>query len=49
MNFDIKSITWDDEKRKDRAKLIAEEISKSIKIKKQYTALLSFRKIIHNE
>ena len=39
MNFDIESITWDDERRKNRAKLIAEEISKSIQIKKQYTAL----------
>ena len=39
MNFDIESITWDNEKRKDRAKLIAEEINKSIQIKKQYTAL----------
>jgi Methylase involved in ubiquinone/menaquinone biosynthesis len=39
MNFDIASITWDDEKRRSRAKLIAEEINKSIQIKKQYTAL----------
>lgn len=39
MNFDIESITWDDERRKNRAKLIAEEINKSIQIKKQYTAL----------
>lgn len=39
MNFNIESITWDDERRKNRAKLIAEEISKSIQIKKQYTAL----------
>ena len=39
MNFDIESITWDDERRKSRAKLIAEEINKSIQIKKQYTAL----------
>jgi ubiquinone/menaquinone biosynthesis C-methylase UbiE len=39
MNFDIQSITWDDERRRDRAKLIAEEISKSIQIEKQYTAL----------
>ena len=39
MNFDIESITWDDERRKNRAKLIAEEISKSIQIEKQYTAL----------
>lgn len=39
MNFDIQSITWDDERRKKRAKLIAEEISKSIQIEKQYTAL----------
>lgn len=39
MNFDIQSITWDDERRKSRAKLIAEEISKSIQIEKQYTAL----------
>lgn len=39
MNFDIQSITWDDERRKNRAKLIAEEINKSIQIKKQYTAL----------
>ncbi|SMC19780.1 Methyltransferase domain-containing protein [Clostridium acidisoli DSM 12555] len=39
MNFDIESITWDDERRKRRAKLIAKEINKSIQIKKQYTAL----------
>ena len=39
MNFDIESITWDNERRTKRAKLIAEEISKSIPIKKQYTAL----------
>lgn len=39
MAFDIDSLTWDSERRKNRAKLIAEEISKSIQIKKQYTAL----------
>lgn len=39
MDFDIQSITWDDERRKNRAKLIAQEISKSIQIEKQYTAL----------
>lgn len=39
MNFDIKAIKWDDEKRKKRSELIAEEINKSIQIKKQYTAL----------
>ena len=39
MNFDIKAIKWDDEKRKKRAEIIAEEINKSIQIKKQYTAL----------
>lgn len=39
MNFDIESITWDDERRKNRAKLISEEISKAIQIEKQYTAL----------
>jgi ubiquinone/menaquinone biosynthesis C-methylase UbiE len=39
MDFDIQSITWDDEIRKNRAKLIAQEISKSIQIEKQYTAL----------
>lgn len=39
MNFDVQSITWDDERRKNRAKLIAQEISKSIHIEKQYTAL----------
>lgn len=39
MNFDIKAIKWEDEKRKKRAELIAEEINKSIHIKKQYTAL----------
>jgi hypothetical protein len=33
MNFNIESITWDDERRKNRAKLIAEEINKSIQIK----------------
>lgn len=39
MNFDIKAIKWDDEKRKKRAEIIAEEINKLIQIKKQYTAL----------
>lgn len=39
MNFDTKAITWDDEKRTIRAKLIAEEINKAIEIKKQFNAL----------
>ncbi|WP_026882948.1 class I SAM-dependent methyltransferase [Clostridium akagii] len=39
MGFDIKAITWDNEKRKSRAKVIAEEISKTIQIKKRYNAL----------
>jgi ubiquinone/menaquinone biosynthesis C-methylase UbiE len=39
MSFDIDSITWDDERRAKRGKLIAEEIDKSIQIKKHYTAL----------
>ncbi|GEQ22689.1 S-adenosylmethionine-dependent methyltransferase [Clostridium butyricum] len=39
MKFDIESITWDDERRKKRAKLIAEEIRKSIDTKKQYDEL----------
>ncbi len=39
MNFDINAITWDNEKRKSRAKAIAEEISRSIQLKKQYSAL----------
>lgn len=39
MAFDIDSLTWDSERRKNRAKLIAEEISKSIQEEKQYTAL----------
>jgi ubiquinone/menaquinone biosynthesis C-methylase UbiE len=39
MGFDTDSLTWDSERRKNRAKLIAEEISKSIQVKKQYTAL----------
>ena len=47
MNFDVQSITWDDERRKNRAKLIAEEISKSIQIEKQYTALEVFALMIN--
>lgn len=39
MSFDIDSITWDNERRTKRAKLIAEEISKLIQVKKQYIAL----------
>lgn len=39
MSFDIDSITWDDERRTKRAKLIAEEINKSIQIEEQYIAL----------
>ena len=39
MSFDIDSLNWDSERRKNRAKLIAEEISKSIQEEKQYTAL----------
>lgn len=39
MSFDIDSITWDNERRKNRAKLIAEEINKSIQINKQCNAL----------
>jgi len=39
MSFDIDSINWDNERRTKRGKLIAEEISKSIQIKKQYSAL----------
>ena len=39
MNFDIKAITWDNEKRKSRAKAIAEEISNGIQLKKQYSAM----------
>jgi len=39
MNFDILSIAWDDEGRTKRAKLIAEEIDKSINIKEKCTAL----------
>lgn len=39
MSFDIDSLTWDSERRKNRSKLIAEEISKSIQEEKQYTAL----------
>ena len=39
MSFDIDLLNWDSERRKNRAKLIAEEISKSIQKEKQYTAL----------
>ncbi len=39
MSFDKYAITWDTEKRVNRAKIIAEEISKTIQIKKRYNAL----------
>jgi ubiquinone/menaquinone biosynthesis C-methylase UbiE len=39
MNFDEKAITWDNDNRINRAKIISEEISKSIEIKKSYKAL----------
>lgn len=39
MSFDIEAINWDNEKRKVRAKVIAEEISKVTQIKKQWDAL----------
>lgn len=39
MSFDTRSITWDTEKRVNRAKVIAEKISKVIQIKKKHNAL----------
>ena len=39
MSFDIEAITWDNEKRKNRAKVIAEEINKAIPIQKKWNAL----------
>lgn len=39
MNFDEKSATWDNENRRNRAKVVANEIRKGIAIKKNYNAL----------
>lgn len=39
MNFDEKSVTWDNEKRMNRAKIVAEEISKAVSITKANTAM----------
>lgn len=39
MNFNIEAINWDNERRTKRAKIIADEISKSVQIKEQYRAL----------
>lgn len=39
MNFNIEAINWDNERRTKRAKIIANEIIKSIQIKEQYRAL----------
>ncbi|MEG0772549.1 class I SAM-dependent methyltransferase [Clostridium sp.] len=39
MNFDDRAITWDDEYRVKRAKIISQEIKKSIPIKENCTAL----------
>ncbi len=39
MNFDNEALTWDDEKRVSRAKVISQEIVKAIEIKKSYSAL----------
>lgn len=39
MNFNIEAINWDNERRVNRARIIADEINKSIQIKEQYHAL----------
>lgn len=39
MSFNIEAINWDNERRAKRAKIIADEIIKSIQIKEQYRAL----------
>ena len=39
MEFDIKASTWDNEKREDRARIIAEEIITAIPINKKRNAL----------
>jgi len=39
MNFDVKAMNWDTEERVSRAKIISEEIEKSIKINNLYNAL----------
>lgn len=39
MNFDKRALTWDDEYRASRAKIIAQEIKKSIPMKEDYKAL----------
>jgi len=39
MDFNIQSISWDDEKRTKRAKVIAEQITHDIELKKYYSAL----------
>lgn len=39
MNYDIKAVTWDTDKRTVRAKVISEEINKAIEIKRTFTAL----------
>lgn len=39
MNFDKRALTWDDEYRVGRAKIIAQEIKNTVPINKQYTAL----------
>lgn len=39
MDFDIQSISWDNEKRVKRAKVIARQISQVVELKKYYSAL----------
>ena len=39
MDFNVQSISWDNEKRTKRAKVIAEQIASAIELKKYYSAL----------
>jgi len=39
MDFNLEATNWDNERRSNRAKIIVEEISKTIKIQSQYSAL----------
>lgn len=39
MDFSIEAANWDTERRAARAKIIAEEIRRAVKIEKHYTAL----------
>jgi ubiquinone/menaquinone biosynthesis C-methylase UbiE len=39
MNFNVQSISWDNEKRINRAKVIAAEIASATELEKSYSAL----------